>query len=307
MKVELINVDRVSQFFKEWGEFACECYNTDKKYAERVGRACLKDEHFSGSRTFYFNFKISDIDRGTAEQVLRHEIGTRAFDQSLSLDPTMMAKNMKSFRYVDVAKDGLKYSIPPLFQKNERLKQEFISAMESAEMHHKRLYEVVSEEFPQLKGESLIENINAVLPRATNTSLVIGLTIEAIIEIMHLRLCSRTQDLHRKLAVAIKKELLQYLPELKDYLVPKCVYLTWCPEKKSCGLRPRKEELAEKEVSSNAINFKLTSDLNKAVETLIAVQENDGYCPCMIAKNEDTKCPCKDKRENNICICGLYE
>ena len=36
------------------------------------------------------------------------------------------------------------------------------------------------------------------------------------------------------------------------------------------------------------------------------VLANDKYCPCMIVKNEDTKCSCKDKREKEICICGLY-
>lgn len=34
-----------------------------------------------------------------------------------------------------------------------------------------------------------------------------------------------------------------------------------------------------------------------------------GYCPCMIAKNTDTKCMCKAFREQEIglCHCGLYE
>lgn len=40
-----------------------------------------------------------------------------------------------------------------------------------------------------------------------------------------------------------------------------------------------------------------------------AVQDNDGYCPCMIIKNPDTKCPCKEFREQDIegeCHCGRY-
>lgn len=39
------------------------------------------------------------------------------------------------------------------------------------------------------------------------------------------------------------------------------------------------------------------------------VMENDGYCPCIIAKNEDTKCPCKEFRESDVlgeCRCGRY-
>lgn len=40
-----------------------------------------------------------------------------------------------------------------------------------------------------------------------------------------------------------------------------------------------------------------------------AVQENQGYCPCMITKTADTKCPCKEFREQNFageCHCGRY-
>lgn len=39
------------------------------------------------------------------------------------------------------------------------------------------------------------------------------------------------------------------------------------------------------------------------------VEDNDGYCPCMVERSEDTKCPCKDFREmtEGVCHCGRYE
>ena len=40
------------------------------------------------------------------------------------------------------------------------------------------------------------------------------------------------------------------------------------------------------------------------------VDENDGYCPCLIERNEDTKCMCKDFREQThpgVCHCGRFE
>ena len=40
-----------------------------------------------------------------------------------------------------------------------------------------------------------------------------------------------------------------------------------------------------------------------------AVKDNDPYCPCMISKSDDTKCPCKEFREQVIegeCHCGRY-
>jgi ferredoxin-thioredoxin reductase catalytic subunit len=39
------------------------------------------------------------------------------------------------------------------------------------------------------------------------------------------------------------------------------------------------------------------------------LKENGGYCPCRISKTDDTKCMCKEFREQEIgiCHCGLYE
>lgn len=42
------------------------------------------------------------------------------------------------------------------------------------------------------------------------------------------------------------------------------------------------------------------------------LKDNGGYCPCRINKNEDTKCMCKEfrdqieKGEEGMCHCGLY-
>ena len=39
------------------------------------------------------------------------------------------------------------------------------------------------------------------------------------------------------------------------------------------------------------------------------IKENDGYCPCRLVKNKDTKCICKEFVEQTTsgeCHCGLY-
>lgn len=39
------------------------------------------------------------------------------------------------------------------------------------------------------------------------------------------------------------------------------------------------------------------------------VKANNGYCPCAVIKNEDTKCICKEFREQTVpglCRCGRY-
>lgn len=48
---------------------------------------------------------------------------------------------------------------------------------------------------------------------------------------------------------------------------------------------------------------------NEMVEKL---SKNDGYCPCRVAKTPDTKCMCKEFREQiknkipGMCHCGMY-
>jgi len=43
-------------------------------------------------------------------------------------------------------------------------------------------------------------------------------------------------------------------------------------------------------------------------DILIALINNNGYCPCKFEQNDDTKCPCKEFREKGYgeCSCGLY-
>lgn len=53
----------------------------------------------------------------------------------------------------------------------------------------------------------------------------------------------------------------------------------------------------------------LNPDLEVAAEIKERVIANDGYCPCRLSKTPDTKCMCKDFREQEepgLCHCGLY-
>ena len=38
------------------------------------------------------------------------------------------------------------------------------------------------------------------------------------------------------------------------------------------------------------------------------IKENGGYCPCKFERSRDTKCMCKEFREqkDGMCHCGLY-
>jgi hypothetical protein len=57
------------------------------------------------------------------------------------------------------------------------------------------------------------------------------------------------------------------------------------------------------------MKIKVTEDKAWAEEVRAALKVNDGFCPCSIERTEDTKCICKEFREQESgkCHCGLYE
>lgn len=60
--------------------------------------------------------------------------------------------------------------------------------------------------------------------------------------------------------------------------------------------------------------MRITTNSNKELVSQIRgkLKETGGYCPCRVQKNEDTKCMCKEFREqiergeSGECHCGLY-
>lgn len=253
MKVELLNPEVLEKLYKNHGEFACTCYDTPKKYAERVGESCNDSGHMSGSRCEYIKFKIEG-DRGTLEQMMRHEIGVRydeidkyAYSDRIELvvdvNPTNIVKNMQSFRYVD--KNEFTYVIPKNIQKFDDVFSLYEDTMKIIDINRKQIRDMLVEHGVEYK--KAVEDANFVLPRATNLTLTIGFTPEAIIQFMFKRLCTRAQDEIREIAIEMKKKVAEVNPKFAKELVPHCQYLMWCPEKKdSCNAYPSREELKEK-------------------------------------------------------------
>ena len=48
-------------------------------------------------------------------------------------------------------------------------------------------------------------------------------------------------------------------------------------------------------------------EINPQIKSL--VDANNGYCPCTVLKNDDTKCMCKEFKEQTVgkCHCGRFE
>lgn len=56
------------------------------------------------------------------------------------------------------------------------------------------------------------------------------------------------------------------------------------------------------------MKIKINSDKKLVEEIRRQLKENDNYCPCRLQKTPDTKCMCKEFREqeDGECHCGLY-
>lgn len=54
--------------------------------------------------------------------------------------------------------------------------------------------------------------------------------------------------------------------------------------------------------------IKQNPDKEYANEVRKQIKENGGFCPCKLERTPDTKCMCKEFREQEegICHCGLY-
>lgn len=256
MKVEILNPQTLEDLYKNHGQFACTCYATPETAAEKVGKACAESGHMSGSRCEYIKFRISDIDRGTAEQVMRHEIGTNVpFDfndnyaisnhteRVVDVPPQEIVKNMASFRYIEMQDFG--YETPQTILNCDTAKILYDALMETINVTRKSIQSALISS--GVAKKRAVQDANFVLPRATKSTLVVGFTPEALIHFCHKRLCSRAQEFIRELAQKMKEEVEKVNPRFASELVPHCEYLLWCPEgKASCGRKPTREEMIQR-------------------------------------------------------------
>ena len=56
------------------------------------------------------------------------------------------------------------------------------------------------------------------------------------------------------------------------------------------------------------MKIKVSEDKEHVARIREQLKQNDGYCPCQLIRNDDTKCMCKEFREQETgeCHCGLY-
>lgn len=229
MEINIINKDELRNFFKTFGLYSCTCYNTDKKFAIGVGKSCLKTGHFSGSRAVYITFEFSGVSRACLDQMARHSIGTSI--------------NMQSGRYVSL--ENFEYHTPTLILKNDIAKEIYDKHMEETRKNYKLIVQEL--EKCGYTGEKVFECARGIAPMNHHSKMTMGFTIEALINFMNKRLCVCSQEEIRKVAALMKKQVIDIIPELDEYLVAACDENLYCKEKpsRSCGKYPQKDVIKD--------------------------------------------------------------
>ena len=225
IKVELLNPEEVKNFIKNHGIFACQCYMTPEKFAERVGMSCLVEGHTSGSRADMFKFRIYSR-RFCADQIMRHSVGT--------------AINCQSQRYVDMD-DNFSLYVPPQVYNDEVLRKAYQEYEDNCKLQYKAIRLVMTAN--NITGEKANDLMRTMLPIGVPCNLTMGFTIEALIHFMHKRLCVRADLPIRTVAKLMKEAVLEVEPRYAELFVPQCQADMYCPEKHGCGAYPNKEEV----------------------------------------------------------------
>lgn len=212
-QVKLVNGEEVKSFIKKHGEFAAVCYNTNPKFAERVGEHCLESGHFSGSRHLHFIFELKCVPRSAVDQAVRHNIG--------------FVTNVQSLRYCN--KDGKVsiYAAPELVNNPYMVK-----AIQDQENIINLQYNNIQSYLKEggITGEKANEIARTILPIGVATECNIALNIECLAHMANVRLCTRAELPIRTIVKQMVDQVVEVEPRYKPLLVPQCKKLGYCPE-----------------------------------------------------------------------------
>jgi thymidylate synthase (FAD) len=236
LKVELVNPEVVRDYLRFTGEFASVCYNTDTGLIspESIAKHCIDSGHWSPARATYFVFKVTGMSRACSHQVVRHSIGVQI--------------NQRSQRYCDESMPMI--IIPNSIAAIPDALDEYLACVSQCYITYGRLKNVHG-----IPGE----DARMVLQNCTETEMNIAFTPQALEHFCNERCCTRASDEINAMAWQCAHEVSHIENYFKKRLVPKCESLGYCPEKKSCGRLPVRNEVLgayERELVSKLVgNF----------------------------------------------------
>jgi thymidylate synthase (FAD) len=242
MDVKLIDV-AADPLEKLYGAYRT-CYSSDtpaqiweKIRGEKISkdkirdfiRERLKTGHASPLEQVVFWFAISGVSRSLSHQLVRHRIGI-SFEQ-------------QSQRYVRFKEEKLEFIVPESWRR-AGLAEEF-----------DRLAAQVSATYTKALAAGIpAEDARFVLPNAAPTNFQIMVNFAEMLHIADVRLCVRAQWEIRKMVALMRLGIKKAVPDLAQYLQPKCgeLRMGYCDESyedwAKCPLgkvRPHKAALFE--------------------------------------------------------------
>lgn len=178
-----------------WGKIASE--RISKEQIRQFVEERLKTGHASPLEQVVFWFAISGVSRALSHQLVRHRVGI-SFEQ-------------QSQRYVKFRSGKIDFVTPKSWE-DAGLGEEF-----------RRLADHVEKTYRQaLEAGVPSEDARFVLPNATPTNFHLMVNFQEFLHICDLRLCIRAQWEIRKMVAQMRLEVRRVLPEIADYLQPKC-------------------------------------------------------------------------------------
>ena len=207
-----------------WNQVISPANDNDTASSERMFSLIDKviaSGHMSVLEHISFTFAIEGISRACSHQLVRHRIAS--FSQ-------------QSQRYVAVKDDD--FVVPNSIESNPDAMNIYEKLLHDAQSAYKSLMALG---VPQ-------EDARFALPNASFTNIVMTMNFRELHQVCQIRLCTRAQWEIRELFWKAKSEIknIEELKGLAEYLQPKCIMLGYCPEHKSCGMMPGKDEIFQK-------------------------------------------------------------
>lgn len=192
---------------------ASVCYDSEPTETYRIAKGCKATGHRSVLEHISFTFHVTGVSRALLAQLSRH--------RHISL-------SVMSQRYVPM--DDFDYVNPFGEQHGGDVFDDMMSN--------------IANDYKLLKNLGAAnEDARAVLPNACCTELYVTINARSLIEMSHLRLCTRAQAEIRSMFQLIKERVATVCPELASWMVPSCEAnpkYPFCPEgNRCCGRHPK--------------------------------------------------------------------
>ena len=200
------------------------CYGADTSDPEKNykrGIDCLESGH---GRTFEFPDVYMILD-GYSARVIRE------WYTHIGCLPTRL---QSSTRYIDY-EHGFDYYIPDSVKKTTATLTVYKEMMDSIAKYLAWLVDLGVPKEDAANG----------LPLGMTTTIVDKRNLRNLIDMSHQRMCTRAyhefRDLFYDVATALSEYSEQWVYIVDHYFEPKCEYLGYCNEKKSCGRKEKRE------------------------------------------------------------------